>query len=167
MWFLYITRTCSYAVYFLYLFTNEKHTWKKKKGLEAIVDRLTNIVVHVIAIHKRKGRVYLIVVSGLIWQAGSFCWHTTLTSCERRLLQRTTVQLTLTSHYLPSSSFPPEWRPRIIPAPYSPFPRRTLAEEIACWGAVLPCNVAQLPWCETFYNGYLEMVTCFICGETF
>ena len=52
VWFLYISSICSYADHFLYLVVKNI---PEKKGLEGIVDIITNIVVHVIAIHKKKG----------------------------------------------------------------------------------------------------------------
>ena len=51
--------------------------------------------------------------------------------------------------------------PRSRPAPYSPFPRRTLAEDIGLMRARLSCYVAQLIWCETVWLGHHVMVTLF------
>ena len=51
--------------------------------------------------------------------------------------------------------------PRSRPAPYSPFPRRTLAEDIGFKRARLSCYVAQRIWCETVLLGHHVMVTFF------
>jgi len=52
VWFLYISSICSYADNFFYLFVkNIPENKNKKDGLERNVDIITNIVVHVIAIH--------------------------------------------------------------------------------------------------------------------
>jgi len=48
VWLLYISSICGYADDFLYLIVKNI---PEKKGLEGKVDIITNIVVHVIAIH--------------------------------------------------------------------------------------------------------------------
>ena len=146
VWFLYISSICSYADNFLYLVVKNI---PEKNGLERKVDIITNIVVHVIAIHwKRKGRVYLIVVSGLIWHAGSFCWHTTLTSCERRLLQRATVQLTLTSHYPPKLVLPSGMSAEEHTWTLLTFPKTHPGRGNCLLGGCAPlqCGTAALVW---------------------
>ena len=54
--------------------------------------------------------------------------------------------------------------PRSTPAPYSPFPRRTLAEDKGFKRARLSCYVAQLIWCETVLLGHHIVVTLIVCG---
>ena len=134
-----------------------------------------------VAIHK-KGRVYLIIVSGLIlasWLPSTDTINVptlkTQTSCQHLPLQQTTVQLTLTSHYPPRLVPPSGLACRgNIPATLLTLPKThpgrgyRLVGELgppAMWHSCL--GVRQC------YGGYLEdgnrlfvIFFCFIYGET-
>jgi len=148
VWFLYISSICSYADNFLYLVVKNI---PEKKGLEGIVDIITNIVVHVIAIHWKKRA----CLFNCCFRSHLACWVLLLTHYSDQLWASAT-SAGHCSTYL-DFTLPSQARPSLRNVGRGAYLNLThLSQDtpwqrkLLFWGAVLPCNVAQLLWCETY-----------------